>query len=74
MPYWVSCGVYVLGPDALTRFPERGDHETSTFPELVAEGKLGAYRHEGTWITINTPKDLRRAQEFLAERPEWLRA
>jgi len=74
LPHWVSCGVYVLGDDALDRFPERGDHETSTFPELAAERRLGAYRHEGTWITVNTPKDLRRAQEYLAERPGWLQA
>ena len=35
---WVSCGIYVLGEEALERFPERGDHETSTFPELAARG------------------------------------
>lgn len=74
LPHWVSCGVYVLGDEALARFPERGDHETSTFPELAAEGRLGAFRHEGTWITVNTPKDLRRAREYLAERPDWLQA
>jgi NDP-sugar pyrophosphorylase family protein len=70
----VSCGVYVLGEKALARFPERGDHETSTFPELASERRLGAFRHEGTWITVNTPKDLRRAQEYLAEHPGWLQA
>jgi NDP-sugar pyrophosphorylase family protein len=69
---WVSCGVYVLGEEALDRFPERGDHETTAFPELAAEGKLGAYRHEGVWLTVNTPKDLRRAEEFVAAHPEWL--
>jgi NDP-sugar pyrophosphorylase family protein len=74
LPHWVSCGVYVLGEEALERLPERGDHETSTFPELAAERRLAAYRHEGTWITVNTPKDLRRAQEFLAEHPGWLEA
>jgi NDP-sugar pyrophosphorylase family protein len=74
MPYWVSCGIYVLGADAIARFPERGDHETTTFPALAAEGRLGAFRHEGTWITVNTPKDLRRAQEFLDEHPGWLQA
>jgi NDP-sugar pyrophosphorylase family protein len=74
MPYWVSCGIYVLGDEALARFPERGDHETTTFPELAGERRLGAYRHEGTWITVNTPKDLRRAQDYLAERPGWLQA
>jgi NDP-sugar pyrophosphorylase family protein len=69
---WVSCGVYVLGEDALGRFPERGDHETTTFPELAAEGRLQAFRHEGLWLTVNTPKDLRRAEEHVAAHPEWL--
>jgi len=71
---WVSCGVYVLGAEALARFPERGDHETAAFPELASEGKLGAFRHSGLWLTVNTPKDLRRAEEHLREHPEWLRA
>jgi len=71
---WVSCGVYVLGEDALARFPERGDHETTAFPELAAEGKLAAFRHEGLWLTVNTPKDLRRAEEYVGAHPEWLRA
>jgi len=72
LPHWVSCGVYVLSEEALARFPERGDHETTTFPALAAERKLRAYRHEGLWITINTPKDLRLAQEHVAAHPEWL--
>jgi NDP-sugar pyrophosphorylase family protein len=68
---WVSCGIYVLGEQALERFPERGDHETSTFPELAAEGGLRALRHEGVWLTVNTPKDLRVASEYLADHPGW---
>jgi NDP-sugar pyrophosphorylase family protein len=71
---WVSCGVYVLGEDALARFPERGDHETTAFPELAAEGKLAAFRHNGLWLTVNTPKDLRRAEEYVGAHPEWLQA
>ena len=70
---WVSCGVYVLGPEALARLPERGDHETTTFPELAAEGKLRAFRHHGLWITVNTPKDLRLAEKHVREHPDWLR-
>ena len=70
---WVSCGVYVLGPEALARLPERGDHEATTFPELAAEGKLRAFRHHGLWITVNTPKDLRLAEQYVGEHPEWLR-
>jgi len=67
----VSCGVYVLGEDALERFPQHGDHESTTFPELAAEGRLRALRHEGIWLTVNTPKDLRVASEYLAEHPGW---
>ena len=74
LPFWASCGVYVLDEEALERLPERGDHETSTFPDLAAEGRLRSYRHEGTWITVNTPKDLRVAEEFLAANPGWLGA
>ncbi|MDQ3895615.1 MAG: NDP-sugar synthase, partial [Actinomycetota bacterium] len=73
LPFWVSCGVYVLDEEAVARLPERGDHETSTFPALAAEGRLRAFRHEGVWITVNTPKDLRRAEEFLAANPDRLR-
>jgi len=69
---WVSCGVYVLGEEALARLPERGDHESTAFPELAAEGKLDAFRHYGLWLTVNTPKDLRRAEEYVDEHPEWL--
>ena len=66
LPHWVSCGVYVLGSEALERLPERGDHERTTFPELAAEGKVRGFRHEGLWLTVNTPKDLRRAEEQVA--------
>jgi NDP-sugar pyrophosphorylase family protein len=66
LPHWVSCGIYVLGPAALELLPERGDHERTTFPELAAAGRLAAFRHEGLWLTVNTPKDLRRAEKHFA--------
>jgi NDP-sugar pyrophosphorylase family protein len=71
LEHWVSCGVYVLGEEALERLPERGDHEATTFPALAAEGRLRAFRHEGVWLTVNTPKDLRVANDYLAENPVW---
>jgi NDP-sugar pyrophosphorylase family protein len=70
LPHWVSAGVYILGEEALERLPEQGDHEQSTFPELAAEGKLYGYRHEGLWITVNTPKDLRRAEAYYEAHSE----
>jgi NDP-sugar pyrophosphorylase family protein len=69
LPVWVSCGVYVLDDEAIERLPERGDHETTTFPELAAERRLQAFRHEGLWLTVNTPKQLRLADEHLRKNP-----
>ena len=66
---WVSCGVYVLDDEEVERLPERGDHEDTTFPELAAAGRLNAFRHEGLWLTVNTPKQLRLADEYLREHP-----
>jgi NDP-sugar pyrophosphorylase family protein len=69
LPHWVNMGLYVLDDEAIERLPEQGDHENSTFPELAAEGRLLAFRHEGLWLTVNTPKDLRRAEEHFAANP-----
>jgi NDP-sugar pyrophosphorylase family protein len=74
VPYWVSCGIYVLDDEAVELFPERGDHETTAFPELAAEGRLYAFRYEGVWLTVNTPKELRRADEYVTAHKEWLPA
>jgi NDP-sugar pyrophosphorylase family protein len=70
LPHWVNAGVYVLDDEALERLPERGDHEQSTFPALAEEGRLFAFRHEGLWITVNTPKDLQRAEAHYGAHPE----
>ena len=72
VPYWVNCGIYVLSAEALDRFPEKGDHETTAFPELAAAGRLRAFRHTGIWLTVNTPKELRRADEYVTANPGWL--
>jgi NDP-sugar pyrophosphorylase family protein len=70
LPEWVSSGVYVLDDECLARLPERGDHETTTFPALAAEGRLLAYRNASFWLTVNTPKELRAAEEFVLAHPE----
>jgi NDP-sugar pyrophosphorylase family protein len=70
LPFWVNTGLYVLDDEAMGRLPERGDHEATTFPELAAKRRLQAFRHEGLWLTVNTPKDLRVAQEFVEANPQ----
>jgi NDP-sugar pyrophosphorylase family protein len=71
LEHWVNSGVYVLGEEAIALLPEKGDHEQSTFPQLAAERRLHAHRHDGVWLTVNTPKDLRRAAEFMEAYPDW---
>jgi NDP-sugar pyrophosphorylase family protein len=71
LEHWVNSGVYVLGEEALALLPEKGDHEQSTFPQLARERRLHAHRHRGVWLTVNTPKDLRRAAQFMEEHPDW---
>jgi NDP-sugar pyrophosphorylase family protein len=70
LPYWVNIGCYVLDDEAVARLPQRGDHEQTTFPELAGEGKLLAHRHDGMWLTVNTPKQLRQAEEYYEEHRE----
>jgi NDP-sugar pyrophosphorylase family protein len=72
LPFWAHAGVNVFDDEALARLPERGDHESTTLPALAAEGKLYAHRHAGLWLTVNTPKDLRVADEHLRANPGWL--
>jgi NDP-sugar pyrophosphorylase family protein len=74
LPYWVNVGLYVLGEEALELLPDRGDHETTTFPLLAGRGRLHGFRHRGTWLTVNTPKELRLAEEFVLAHPEAFRA
>ena len=71
LDHWVNSGVYVLGEEAIELLPERGDHEQSTFPQLARERRLRAHRHRGVWLTVNTPKDLRQAAEFIEAHPDW---
>ncbi|MCK4634871.1 MAG: nucleotidyltransferase family protein [Candidatus Aenigmarchaeota archaeon] len=63
LPYWANMGVYVFTKDI--ELPDKGAFETETFPDLADERKLKAYKHKGTWITVNTIKDLEKLENFL---------
>ena len=65
LPYWVNGGVYVFSREIEARLPELGDHETSTFPALAAEGKLAALRSRAFWRSVDSFKDLQQAEDYL---------
>jgi NDP-sugar pyrophosphorylase family protein len=66
LPYWINGGVYLLDSSVVRQFPVVGDHETTTFPELVKQGRVAATRCVGFWNSVESPKDLREAGEKLA--------
>ena len=66
LPYAINGGVYVLHPGIRDLLPELGDHETSTFPALAAEGRMSAVSTGAFWRSVDSPKDLREAEEHLS--------
>lgn len=66
LPYAINGGVYVLHPGIRDLLPELGDHETTTFPALAAAGRMSAVSTDAFWRSVDSPKDLREAEEHLA--------
>jgi NDP-sugar pyrophosphorylase family protein len=66
LDHWINGGIYALGEEALELFPDEGDHEDSTFPDLASQGRLSALRFSGAWRSIDSLKDLREAEELVA--------
>ena len=66
LPHWINAGLYVVTREFLRRLPDRGDHETTTFPELATEGRLYGYRSRAYWRTVDTFKDLTEAAAEVA--------
>ncbi|WP_106580895.1 nucleotidyltransferase family protein [Murinocardiopsis flavida] len=63
LPHWINAGVYLFEPGITELLPAKGDHESSTFPALAAEGRLFGYRIEGFWRGVDTVKDVKEATE-----------
>jgi NDP-sugar pyrophosphorylase family protein len=58
-----NAGIYVFSREVLGYLPGKGDIESTTLPFLARSGKLKVYPFRGSFITINTPKDLVEAEE-----------
>lgn len=65
LPYWVNAGIYVLSRDFFGLLPERGDHETQTFPGLAQEGRLYGFKSEAYWRPVDSIKDVSEATKEL---------
>ncbi len=57
---WINGGFMVLEPEVLDYIP--GDEtslEADVLERISDEGRLGAYRHEGFWQSMDTLRDVR---------------
>ncbi len=65
LPYWVNSGVYVLSREIERYLPDKGDHETTTFPELAKQGRLFCVKSKALWMPVDTVKDLNEASKLV---------
>jgi NDP-sugar pyrophosphorylase family protein len=65
LPFWINAGIYVFDRGIQPLLPVRGDHETSTFPELAKQRRLAALKSHAFWMTVDSPKDLREVSDRL---------
>lgn len=60
-----SMGIYEFDRKVLNYLPKKGDVERTTFPRLARMNKLKALKHTGSFITVNSLRELEEADEAL---------
>ncbi len=60
-----SSGVYVFQRNIVKYLPRKGDVEKTTFPRLAAGKRLKAYIHNGSFLTVNSIRELEEANREL---------
>lgn len=64
---WINAGFFVLSPKVLERIPEEDCMwEAQPVQSLAQAGQLGAYRHNGFWLPMDTLRDKTRLEELWA--------
>src|SRR5467141_127999 len=61
----ISTGIYVFEHEIVDHLPRIGDVERTVFPKLSKVGKVAAFRHPGSFITINSLRELEDAEKQL---------
>lgn len=65
LPFWINAGIYVLSREFFALLPDRGDHETTTFPQLASKGRLFGFKSSAYWRPVDSIKDLSEAEKEL---------
>lgn len=64
---FISTGVYIFEQGIVEYLPKLGDVERTTFPRLSKLRRLSVYRHTGSFITVNSLRELEEAEARLKE-------
>jgi len=66
--YWMNAGAYCLSASILDYLPNKGNIETTAFPELATKGTIKAVRYSNDfWISIDSYKDIENAASYLKD-------
>ncbi len=66
LPFWINIGFLLLEPEVI-RGVQRGTDMPQFLDGLAGAGRLFAYRHEGSHLTVNTEKERAQAEMQLAQ-------
>ncbi|MER3521971.1 MAG: glucose-1-phosphate cytidylyltransferase, partial [Acidimicrobiia bacterium] len=62
---WINGGYMVVEPDVLEEIQsDETSLEYDVLQLLGRQGRLGAYRHRGFWMCVDTGKDLERLRKM----------
>lgn len=66
LPYWINIGFLLLEPNVVQGI-QRGSDMPQFLDSLAADGRLAAFRHQGSHLTVNTEKERAQAESRLTE-------
>lgn len=63
-----SAGIYVFNKSILQALPRQGDIEKTTFPTLAKDRRLKVYIHNGSFLTVNSLRELEVADREMRKK------
>lgn len=66
LPFWINIGFLLLEPEVLAGLA-RGTDMPAFLDGLASSGRMYAFRHEGSHLTVNTEKERAQAERQLAQ-------
>jgi NDP-sugar pyrophosphorylase family protein len=72
LDYYINAGTYYIKNEAFKYFDEyeKGDIEKILFPQLAKDDKIGFYKEDAFWMSIDTVKDVEEIRREYANRED----